>query len=321
MHLKKKILSFLNLYSYIFINITNELLKHAFIYLMSSTTVSTLALTSQIVNMYLTTTMLAIGVLGGLLNVIVFLSLKTFRDSPCAFYLTVMSFTNIGQLFTTFLTRIVLYRTGISWTSISEPFCKFRWFFIDICALVSFTCLCLATIDQFLATSSKIKWQQYSNIKLSRYLCLIFIIVWMLITSPIILFYHHVRSSTTGQMTCALTNPEYQIYITYVYLLVLSGVLPIFITMLFGLLAYRNIRQIPYRTVPLVRRELDKQLTTMVLIQVILNFTNITPSTVISVYTSTAAASKDALINAIVQLISQISIFLYYLYFAVRRNS
>ena len=40
------------------------------------------------------------GVLGGFVNTLVFLSLQTFRQSSCAFYLTVMSILNIGQLFT-----------------------------------------------------------------------------------------------------------------------------------------------------------------------------------------------------------------------------
>jgi len=35
------------------------------------------------------------GVSGGFLNIIVFLSLKTFRQNSCAFYLTIMSIVNI----------------------------------------------------------------------------------------------------------------------------------------------------------------------------------------------------------------------------------
>ena len=55
-------------------------------------------------------------------------------------------------------------------------------------------------------------------------------------------------------------------------MLILTEILPIYITVLFGYLAYRNVRQIPYGTVPLVRRELAKQLTSMVLVQVVHNF-------------------------------------------------
>ena len=287
---------------------------------MSSTTISTLLFLAQNLNVYIGIPLLIFGVLGGLLNIIVFLSLKTFRESPCAFYLTVMSFTNVGQLMTGLLTRIVTYTTGINWTLLSVIYCKFRWYLLDVFELTSYTCICLATIDQFLATSSKIQWQRYSNIKFSRYLCLIFIILWILVEIPILIYYEHVLSATTGRISCALTNPTYQIYFSYIHLLIFSGILPVIFTAFIGLLAIRNIRQIPYRTVPLIRRELDKQLTAMVLIQVIFNFTNLAPTVIYNLTIPNITIPNDPLINSILQLISTIIICLYYSYFAVNNQ-
>ena len=60
------------------------------------------------------------------------------------------------------------------------------------------------------------------------------------------------------------------------YVVLVSG-LPVLITALFGLLAYHNVTQLAYRAVPLVRRELDKQLTVMVLVQVVFNFCVLVP--------------------------------------------
>ncbi len=40
-----------------------------------------------------------LGVIGAYLNIIVFLSLKTFRQSSCAFYLLFMSIFDLGRLF------------------------------------------------------------------------------------------------------------------------------------------------------------------------------------------------------------------------------
>ncbi len=45
----------------------------------------------------------------------------------------------------------------------------------------------------------------------------------------------------------------------------------IFISVSFGTSAYHNIKSIPHRTAPLIGRELDKQLTATVLVQVIFN--------------------------------------------------
>ena len=54
-------------------------------------------------------------------------------------------------------------------------------------------------------------------------------------------------------------------------------------------MAYRNIQRISHRTAPLVRRELDKQLTTMVLVQVVINFfTNVPVASMIGIMYATA---------------------------------
>ena len=286
---------------------------------MSSTTIVTLLFLSQKLNIYLGIPLILLGVLGGLLSIIVFLSLKTFRQNPCAFYLIIMSVTNIGQLLTGLLTRVYLYETNVNWSLLSEFYCKFRWYLIYVCAMISFTCICLATIDQFLATSSNIQWQRLSNIKSSRCLCFGFILFWILFYIPILIYYRHVISPTTGQVSCTLTNSGYQQFITYGHALILSGFLPIFITILFGLLAFRNIRQIPHRLIPLVRRELDKQLTVMVLVQVIFNFTNVAPSSIMGVYTLAVTTPSDPLNNAVIQLVSTLSIIIYYSYFAVKK--
>ena len=73
------------------------------------------------------------------------------------------------------------------------------------------------------------------------------------------------------KLTCVNTNNFLNNIIVYFNVLLCKVFLPNLITVLFGILAYRNIQQIAYRTVPLVRRELDKQLTKMVLVQVVLN--------------------------------------------------
>ena len=276
-----------------------------------SMSVSTLLFLSQYLIVYIGIPLLILGLIGG------FLSLKTFRENSCAFYLTIMSFTTIGQLLTGLLTRLVINITGSNWTLISPFYCKFRWYCINVCALTSFTCISLATLDQFFATSAKPKWQQLSNIRLSRYACLLFISMWLICESSTLIFYHHVISPGTGFISCVATNLIYRNYVTYGLLLILTGLLPITITILFGLLAYRHIRQIPHRAVPLIRRELDKQLTVMVLVQVIFNFCLIAPNTVVNVYTQTVGTSFDPMIAAQTQLVLSVATCLYYAYFAV----
>src|SRR5690348_116079 len=73
------------------------------------------------------------GVIGGFLNVIVFLSLKTFRQSSCAFYLMVMSIFDIGRFFSNALAYIVRWGFGIDWGLTSLFFCKIRISVINSC--------------------------------------------------------------------------------------------------------------------------------------------------------------------------------------------
>ncbi|CAF1691310.1 unnamed protein product, partial [Adineta ricciae] len=45
---------------------------------------------------------------------------------------------------------------------------------------------------------------------------------------------------------------------------------------------FRNVQELTYRTIPIVRRELDEQLAKMVLIQVIVNIFTLLPNTIVS---------------------------------------
>ena len=218
-----------------------------------------------------------LGVIGGSLNVIVFLSLKTFRQSSCAFYLTIMSIVNTLHLFIGLLPFIMIKGFNTNWTDMSLFYCKFRAFYVQFNILMSPTCMCLATIDQFLATCSNPRWHQWNNTKFARYMVIGATIFWMLHGIPFVMFYNHILSPITNKIICDITNVIFTKYFTIVQSAVLSTSLPVTIMALFGILAYRNVTQIAYRTVPLIRRELDKQLTVMVLVQVFYNVLTVTP--------------------------------------------
>jgi hypothetical protein len=136
---------------------------------MSAATSSSLAFVSQELVTYVGFLIFIAGLIGGPLVLIVFLSLQTFRQSSCAFYLTVMSAVNFLHLFTGLLTFIMINGFVINWTNISLFYCKFRPFNVQLCILSSFTCMCLATIDQFLATCSNPPWHRWNNLKVVTY--------------------------------------------------------------------------------------------------------------------------------------------------------
>jgi hypothetical protein len=284
---------------------------------MSSATSLLLSVVGESLTIYLGLPMLVLGLIGGVLNIIVFLSFKTFRQSSCAFFLTVMSFVNIGQLLTSLLSRIMISGFNFNWTETSTVYCKFRYYCLQVCTLTSYSCMCLATIDQFLATSLRPRWQQLFNIKRAHRLSLSFFILWLLHGIPALIWYSPIISPSKGSISCSITNSVYQQYTSYFYTLILAGILPIVITVVFACLSYWNVRQIPYRVIPLVRRELDKQLTLMVLVQVAHNFLVIVPYiTTLFVASITNLNSQSANYTELVFLTLLVSL-IFYFYFAV----
>ncbi|CAF1109457.1 unnamed protein product [Rotaria sordida] len=283
---------------------------------MSQSIISTADLISHRVTIYLGIPIFFLGMIGGFLNIIVFLSLKTFRNSSCAFYLTVMAMVSIGYLFSGLLTFIMMYGFGIDWTKQSRSYCIFREGFVHICILIAFTCLCLATIDQFLATCSSPRWQQLCNIKLARRLCITFVILWFLYGILFFTSYDLIIDSSTGNIDCMVINQTFQQYFKIWHVLIFLGVLPISVTVLFGCLAYRNVQRLSYRTLPLVRRELDKQLTLMVLMHIVFNFCALMPYLVINVVILHPYMTQNPVANAISACIRILSIILFYSCFA-----
>ncbi|CAF0973357.1 unnamed protein product [Adineta ricciae] len=281
-----------------------------------STASSSFTLISKYISIYAGTPIFILGVAGGVCNLIVFLSLQTFRHSSSAIFLTVMSFVNIGQLVTGLLSRIMISGFDIDWTRTSEFYCKFRIFCLQFCALSSYTCLCLATINQFMATSFRIRWQQCFDVRRAIIACGIFLIIWIAQGIPAIVAFNLSYNTQTKTVSCTITDASYSPYYSYVYLLILQGVLHLVIDITFGSLAYWNVRQIPYRTVPLVRRELDKQLTSMVLVQVVYKTAVVVPYVTILFILYTADLSKFALSIVQLNFLNFITGMIYYLNFA-----
>lgn len=283
----------------------------------STTIVATVLLNSNILANYLGSTIFILGMIGESLNISVFLSLRTFRQNSCAFYLTLASGCKIIQLLTGLLTRIIASATGIDWTAVSPAFCKIRSYFLEFCPISTLSLLCLAVIDQYFATSSRVRWQQWCHIKIAYRLSAIFIIICLLVSIPHSIFFAHVISPMTNSSVCIITNKMFECYNNVFNIPVLYGPLPLLITIIFSVLTYRHVRQIGYRTVPLVRRRLDQQLTTMVLTQIMFNFLVIIPNVIMIVVVNFTNIHRIVATSSETQFIITTISFIYYSYSAV----
>ena len=288
---------------------------------MASDVIATLNSATRYLSIYVGIPMLIVGVIGGVLNVVVFLSLQTFRRNSCAFYLTVMSTVNLALLATGLLSRITISGFALDWTQTSAVYCKARVYINQLSILMSLTCISLATIDQFLSTHASLQWHRKNTTTISRLLIAIFVLIWLLHGIPYLFYYNLIVSPKTGKAACSITSPTFQQYTVYGFLVILSGLLPLLITVVFGLLAYRNIKQIAYRTVPLVRRTTDIQMTNMVLTHIVFDLFTLVPYIAVSIVALEPTMSNDPIVAACVQFLRIVSIYLYYFYFVVGKRT
>ena len=224
---------------------------------------------------------------------------------------------NIGQLITGLLTRIMITGFNIDWPQTSIFYCKIRTFILYVTALISTSCVCLATIDQYFATCTRPRWQQWCNIKLAHRLITICSIIWLLVELPSLVFYNQIILPSTNQTICTITNTGFTLFTArFLVPVIFYSLLPL-ITILFGILAYRNVQQLAYRTVPLVRRELDKQLTTMVLTQIIFIFPIGIVNLVVYILINNKSLTSNIIFNIEISFANIITTCLFYTYFSV----
>ena len=229
---------------------------------MSSDVIQSLLFASREITIVIGLFGLITGLIGNALNIIIFTSLKTFRETSCALYLTAASVCNIFHLLASLLSRILIAGYTIDLTQTSLVLCKLRQFVAIAGTLMALTCMCFATIDQYLSLTNR--WRYLSQRRIAWRLILLNILFWSLYNIPVLIYYNNVYSLSTNKWTCAITNPNYSIYFNRFHVSILSGFIQLILRISFGLLAFINVRNLPNRQVPIIRLERDKQLTSMV---------------------------------------------------------
>lgn len=262
---------------------------------------------SQELNIYVGLFIFITGLTGGLLNIIIFTTLKTFRETSCGFYLAATSIFNVGHVVFALSTRIL--ESGFHINVTNQPWsCKFRTFLAQSCVLLSLTGMSLATIDQFLSMT---KYRQWSRLKYARRHILVACCFCFLHGIFAFLFWDIISDGT-----CSAIDYHYRNYLAYFYLPVLLGCLPIMIMITFALLSFRKIRSLAFRRMNIVRLSRDRQLTAMTLIQASFTVLATIPYTTFNIYLlNTSVTSPENI--AYHRLINTVLVLLYYENFAV----
>lgn len=272
-------------------------------------------LASQQYTIYVSFIILFSGVAGHLCNIFVLTRLKIFRGNPSTIYLLAESTINLFQMLIPFTTRIAMNGFANDLTQTSLLWCKIRSVFAQLTTLISLSIVCFATIDQYFSTNYRPYLRQMSSTTTAKTLIIISILIWILHSIPAAIFLEIQPSSG-----CNLYNQGIITYTAYVYYLVLTGTLPITISTLFAILAYRNVRRIIRRQIPIRRRKLDQQLTAMIIVRVGFLVVLTTPYVLQRIYTYVVYISKENVVHrAIVQLLGAITISLFYLNYSVSK--
>ncbi|CAF0781683.1 unnamed protein product [Adineta steineri] len=210
-------------------------------------------------NIYFGLSIMISGVIGGIFNIIIFTTLKTFRETTCAFYLTAVSVVNIIQLLIALFVRVLSdgFSTDIRRTS---WVCKIQIYISVWCNLVSTTYVCLATIDQFLSMSH---YRRFSNLRFAQRCIFITGIFWGLYSTCSLIYW----DAPFG--ICMIINSNFAMYVNRFQLPILYGALPLTTMITFSLLAFYNARTLISRQINIVRLSRDRQLTVMTLVHVV----------------------------------------------------
>ena len=219
------------------------------------------------------------GVIGNVFNIVAFAALKFLQRKRCAFYFTVESIANTVQLIVIFLIRLSIEKNDADPADTSPIWCKMRAMIISSCSLVTFVTISFAACDQYLSTTHRLTLRRLGTYRSTRHF-ISTIMIFAVIHSISYGITFEIRPSTG----CGVISKVMSHYVSFFYYPVLSGILPIVIASLFGLLAFRNARRLVRRQLPLARRRLDRQLTAMVLMRVIFFIVFTLPYTMYRMY-------------------------------------
>ncbi|CAF1144558.1 unnamed protein product [Adineta ricciae] len=222
---------------------------------------------------------IVVGVIGNALNILTLTGLKLFRNNRSAFYLAVESTANFFSQFLSIAVNILILLRGDDATGTNLIWCRFRYTVSQTISLITSYTLCFAACDQFLSTNYQFNLRNICTIPLARYLTVIFACIWLTHSIIFVTFFE-----IQPPVGCVILNPIALQYSTYFFYPALVGLLPICIASLFNILAFRNVRRIVRRQLPIARRRLDQQMTAMVLMRVVMLVSLLLPYTLFRIY-------------------------------------
>ncbi|CAF0799438.1 unnamed protein product [Rotaria sp. Silwood1] len=215
---------------------------------------------------------LILGTFGNIMNIFIF-TRRSLRTNPCSHYFLASSINNLFVLYVALLTRLLSSGWKIDPSNSNIILCKLRIFFVysSLCLIQWF--VVLASIDRFFSTCHTIQYRQFSSLKIARRAVALIILIIALAHFHTLIWWTVDYIDT--DLYCNIFISEYELAFQ-IFFLTFSCMLPIILMIIFGMLMILNVRKLHIQIAAQnngVRsdrsRSKDRQLVTMLLVQVI----------------------------------------------------
>ncbi|UJR11162.1 hypothetical protein I4U23_015343 [Adineta vaga] len=133
---------------------------------------------NQSINRYATIPLLFFGIIGNILNIVIF-TRKIFRKNICVIYFLASTISDSFSIGIGLLTRL-LNGFNIDPAQVSSIFCKFRFFVTYLAAFTGAWFVSLACIERYFFSSANVHQRQRVTIK-RAYLSIVFVVIFGII--------------------------------------------------------------------------------------------------------------------------------------------
>ncbi|CAF1182141.1 unnamed protein product [Adineta steineri] len=184
-----------------------------------------------------------VGNIGSTMNCFIFLQ-SNLRKNPCVMYFLASSASQFLTFNFALLTRILQFGHNIQAVNTYLWFCKIRYYLFYVFVAIPRYYIILASIDRYFASSSDINRRRWSSPKIALRLIIGNSLFWCLMYIQVLIFYE------IDNNDCSFRNGIYGMFFS-IYIIIDSGIFPLAIMLICGLLTINNIRKIKSRIRPL----------------------------------------------------------------------
>ncbi|CAF0814111.1 unnamed protein product [Adineta steineri] len=231
------------------------------------------------------------GTFGNIFNIIIF-TRRSLRNNPCSLYFIFGSINNCFAVDIALFARYLASTWNWDPSATNNVLCKLRNFFTYVSLTLSLWFTVLASIDRYLSCSKNARLRQMSNLTAARKNIIITTILICLFYSHILIYFKTGPSGT--EISCIFSPYEYVIFLSF-FGPIISCILPILLMSTFGILMILNVRNTHNRVGIHLNstrysrlRSHDRQLTIMLLFQVLITTLISVPYFVLAIYNAIA---------------------------------